>query len=70
MGDAIFKIPTSQMLSKIVDGINSIYMDNRDAKGDLYEYLLSKVATAGTNGQFRMPTHIIKMMVLKEIEHI
>jgi type I restriction enzyme M protein len=63
MGDAIFKIPTPQMLSKIVDGINSIHMDNRDAKGDLYEYLLSKVATAGTNGQFRTPRHIIKMMV-------
>ena len=63
MGDAIFKIPTPQMLSKIVDGIDSIDMENRDAKGDLYEYLLSKVATAGTNGQFRTPRHIIEMMV-------
>ncbi len=63
MGDAIFKIPTPQMLSKIVDGIDSIDLGNRDAKGDLYEYLLSKVATAGTNGQFRTPRHIIKMMV-------
>ncbi|MCT4606893.1 MAG: type I restriction-modification system subunit M [Marinisporobacter sp.] len=63
MGDAIFKIPTPQMLSKIVDGIHSIHVENRDAKGDLYEYLLSKVATAGTNGQFRTPRHIIKMMV-------
>lgn len=38
-------------------------MDDRDTKGDLYEYLLSKIATAGRNGQFRTPRHIIKMMV-------
>lgn len=63
MGDAIFKIPTPLMLSKIVDGIDALDMSGRDAKGDLYEYLLSKVATAGTNGQFRTPRHIIKMMV-------
>lgn len=63
MGDAIFMIPTPQMLSKIVDGIDNIPMKDRDVKGDLYEYLLSKVATAGTNGQFRTPRHIIKMMV-------
>lgn len=63
MGDAIFKLPTPQMLSKVVDGIDGIDMKNRDAKGDLYEYLLSKVATAGTNGQFRTPRHIIDMMV-------
>lgn len=63
MGDAIFKIPTPQLLTKIVDGIDGIDMENRDTKGDLYEYLLSKVATAGTNGQFRTPRHIIEMMV-------
>lgn len=63
MGDAIFKIPTPLMLSKIVDGINNMDMDGKDTKGDLYEYLLSKVATAGTNGQFRTPRHIIDMMV-------
>ena len=63
MGDAIFKIPTPQMLSKIIDGIDQLDMSGQDAKGDLYEYLLSKVATAGTNGQFRTPRHIIKMMV-------
>lgn len=64
MGDAIFKIPTPLMLSKIIDGIDNIYMDeNKDTKGDLYEYLLSKVATAGTNGQFRTPRHIIDMIV-------
>ena len=67
MGDAIFKIPTPGMLSKVVDGIEGLGLDEAseggDTKGDLYEYLLSKVATAGTNGQFRTPRHIIKMMV-------
>lgn len=63
MGDAIFKIPTPLMLSKIVDGIENMDMDKGDTKGDLYEHLLSKVATAGTNGQFRTPRHIIDMMV-------
>ena len=68
MGDAIFKIPTAAMLSKIVDGIDNLGIGDEkdtdtDSKGDLYEYLLSKVATAGTNGQFRTPRHIIKMMV-------
>lgn len=63
MGDAIFKIPTASMLTKIVDGIDGLELGDADSKGDLYEYLLSKVATAGTNGQFRTPRHIIKMMV-------
>ena len=63
MGDAIFKIPTATMLTKIVDGIDKLELGDADSKGDLYEYLLSKVATAGTNGQFRTPRHIIKMMV-------
>jgi type I restriction enzyme M protein len=63
MGDAIFKIPTAAMLTKIVDGIDKLELGNEDTKGDLYEYLLSKVATAGTNGQFRTPRHIIEMMV-------
>ncbi|KNF09945.1 type I restriction enzyme EcoEI M protein [Gottschalkia purinilytica] len=63
MDDAIFMIPTPQMLEKIVTNIDTLPMNDRDAKGDLYEYLLSKVATAGTNGQFRTPRHIIKMMV-------
>ena len=64
MGDAIFKIPTALMLAKIVDGIDKLEIDNKDDnKGDLYEYLLSKVATAGTNGQFRTPRHIIDMIV-------
>ncbi|MEK4176449.1 class I SAM-dependent DNA methyltransferase [Aeribacillus sp. FSL K6-1305] len=63
MSDAIFMIPMPQMLSKIVDGIDKLPMKDRDLQGDLYEYLLSKIATAGTNGQFRTPRHIIKMMV-------
>lgn len=62
MGDAIFKIPTAAMLSKIVDGIDKLELGEMDSKGDLYEYLLSKIA-AGANGQFRTPRHIIKMMV-------
>ncbi len=62
MGDAMFKIPTPLMLSKIVDAIDNLEIGEKDTKGDLYEYLLSKVATAGTNGQFRTPRHIIKMM--------
>ncbi|PLR82614.1 DNA methyltransferase [Bacillus canaveralius] len=63
MGDAMFMIPTANMLAKIVDGIDNITMKDRDTQGDLYEYLLSKIATSGTNGQFRTPRHIIKMMV-------
>jgi type I restriction enzyme M protein len=63
MGDAIFMIPTPNMLVRIIEGIDMIDMKDRDTKGDLYEYLLSKVATAGTNGQFRTPRHIIEMMV-------
>lgn len=63
MGDAIFKVPTAAMLTKIVDGIDKLELGEDDSKGDLYEYLLSKVSTAGTNGQFRTPRHIIEMMV-------
>lgn len=63
MADAIFMIPTPLLLEKIVTALDEIPMDDRDTKGDLYEYLLSKVATSGTNGQFRTPRHIIKMMV-------
>ncbi|MGO1580115.1 MAG: type I restriction-modification system subunit M [Peptoniphilaceae bacterium] len=62
MGDAMFQIPTAQMLEKIVTAIDSLILEG-DVKGDLYEYLLSKLSTSGTNGQFRTPRHIIKMMV-------
>ncbi|MDC1384405.1 type I restriction-modification system subunit M [Crocinitomicaceae bacterium] len=63
MKGATFMIPTPRLLDQVVQMIDMIKMDNRDAKGDTYEYLLSKIATAGTNGQFRTPRHIIKMMV-------
>lgn len=63
MDKARFTIPTPQLLAKVVDLIAEIPMDNRDTKGDLYEYMLSKIASAGQNGQFRTPRHIIEMMV-------
>ena len=58
-----FMIPTPRLLDKVVQQIDQIVMDDRDTKGDLYEYMLSKIASAGQNGQFRTPRHIIKMMV-------
>jgi type I restriction enzyme M protein len=63
MKGAVFMIPTPRLLSNVVDMISNIDMKDRDTKGDVYEYLLSKIATAGQNGQFRTPRHIIKMMV-------
>lgn len=68
MGDAIFKLPTPLLLSKVVDSLDEIYammneLQSSDVRGDVYEYLLSKIAAAGRNGQFRTPRHIIKMMV-------
>ena len=63
MKDATFMIPTPRLLDKAVQMINKIDMHNRDTKGDIYEYLLSKIATSGQNGQFRTPRHIIRMMV-------
>jgi len=64
MKDALFQIPKPALLEKIVTGIDTLELDaGTDQKGDLYEYLLSKVATSGTNGQFRTPRHIIQMMV-------
>ena len=71
MDDAIFKIPTALLLSKIIDALDNIYAlmentqdnDANDTKGDVYEYLLSKISQSGLNGQFRTPRHIIKMIV-------
>ena len=68
MDDAIFKLPTPLVLSKVVDSLDEIYqkmseIKDTDIRGDVYEYLLSKIATAGRHGQFRTPRHIIKMMV-------
>ena len=63
MQDARFTIPTPALLSKVVDMLDDIPMADRDTNGDLYEYMLSKIASAGTNGQFRTPRHIIELMV-------
>ncbi|MDQ1351097.1 MAG: hypothetical protein QG657_1399 [Acidobacteriota bacterium] len=63
MKDAVFIIPTPQLLERVVTKLDALPMDRRDIKGDLYEYLLAKIATAGQNGQFRTPRHIIRMMV-------
>jgi len=63
MKDARFTIPTPALLHKVVDMLDKIDMKDRDTNGDLYEYLLSKIASAGVNGQFRTPRHIIKLMV-------
>ncbi|MGI8670387.1 MAG: type I restriction-modification system subunit M [Aridibacter sp.] len=63
MKDARLSIPTAGLLAKVVDLIDQIPMEDRDTKGDVYEYMLGKIASAGQNGQFRTPRHIIKMMV-------
>jgi type I restriction enzyme M protein len=68
MDDAIFKLPTPLLLSKVVDALDEIYAliseaQSADVRGDTYEYLLSKIAQSGRNGQFRTPRHIIRMMV-------
>ncbi|MBG6083821.1 type I restriction-modification system subunit M [Zhihengliuella flava] len=63
MRDARFTITKPHLLQKAVDLISSIDMEGRDTKGDLYEYMLSKIASAGTNGQFRTPRHIIELLV-------
>ena len=63
MKGATFMIPTPRLLAQVVEMISNINMDDRDTKGDVYEYLLSKIASAGQNGQFRTPRHIIRMMV-------
>ena len=63
MENAIFLIPNERTLLRIVDGIDSLDMNNRDAMGDVYEYMLGKMAASGNNGQFRTPRHIIRMMV-------
>ncbi len=68
MDDAIFKLPTPLVLSKVVDCLDDIYgqmaqIQSTDIRGDVYEYLLSKISQSGRNGQFRTPRHIIRMMV-------
>ncbi|MCI1719818.1 MAG: type I restriction-modification system subunit M [Bacteroidales bacterium] len=63
MGSATFMIPNGHFLANIVDGIDKLDMNNRDTMGDVYEYVLGKMAASGNNGQFRTPRHIIRMMV-------
>ena len=63
MKDALFMMPTARVLANVVDQLDGIDMADSDTKGDLYEYMLSKIATAGQNGQFRTPRHIIRLMV-------
>ena len=66
MSDAMFLIPTPQVLQKIVTGLDDLYehdIADQDMQGDLYEYMLGKLSTAGQNGQFRTPKHIREMMV-------
>src|SRR6185312_15781618 len=63
MKDARNGIPTAALLAKVVDKLGRVEMEDRDTKGDVYEYMLGKIATAGQNGQFRTPRHIIALMV-------
>lgn len=63
MKGATFMIATPKLLDRVVQQIDKLPLQNRDTKGDLYEYMLGKIAEAGTNGQFRTPRHIIRMMV-------
>ncbi|WP_036610881.1 class I SAM-dependent DNA methyltransferase [Oribacterium sp. P6A1] len=68
MDDAIFKLPTPLLLSKVVDSLDEIYqlmseIQSTDVRGDVYEYMLNKIASSGRNGMFRTPRHIIRMMV-------
>ena len=63
MQNATFLIQSPRNLVKIVEGIDALDMNNRDTMGDVYEYVLGKMAASGNNGQFRTPRHIIRMMV-------
>ncbi len=63
MKDARFTIPTPALLAKVVDMLDHVPMEDRDTNGDIYEYMLAKIASAGQNGQFRTPRHIIRLMV-------
>lgn len=63
MEDTVFQITNARLLSRVVEGIEELVSDGADMMGDIYEYMLSKMAASGTNGQFRTPRHIIRMMV-------
>ena len=63
MRDASFMFEKPAVLARVVELLSDIPLQDRDTKGDLYEYMLGKVASAGQNGQFRTPRHIIQLMV-------
>ena len=63
MKEALFIMPTARLLANVIDRLDELPMHDRDLKGDVYEYMLGKIASAGQNGQFRTPRHIIKLMV-------
>ena len=63
MKDAQLMIQKESLLVKAVNAVHDLPLEQGDTKGDLYEYLLNKLTTAGINGQFRTPRHIIRMMV-------
>jgi type I restriction enzyme M protein len=63
MRDARFTIPTPALLARVVDMLEAVPMEEADTKGDIYEYMLGRIASAGQNGQFRTPRHIIQLMV-------
>ena len=62
MQSAVFMIQNPRTLVKVVEGIQNLDMTDRDTMGDVYEYILGKMAASGNNGQFRTPRHIIRMM--------
>lgn len=63
MEDTVFQITNARLLSRVVEAIEELASDGADMMGDVYEYMLGKMAASGTNGQFRTPRHIIRMMV-------
>lgn len=66
MSEALFLFPTPQIVEKVVTGLDDLYrhdLTGMDVQGDLYEYMLDKLATSGKNGQFRTPAQIRNMMV-------
>ncbi len=63
MQSAVFMIQNPRTLVRVVEGIQNLDMTDRDTMGDVYEYILSKMAASGNNGQFRTPRHIIRMIV-------
>lgn len=63
MEDTVFQITNARLLSRVVEGIEELASNGADMMGDIYEYMLGKMAASGTNGQFRTPRHIIRMMV-------